>query len=366
MTTAHDAPPSPGAPADPAGPPAGPPASRRARAAIMVGCTVLTTVLAAVGTLLVVQSHLAGQVDRVDGVFTGLEDRPPRPSSGPAADSMNILVMGTDRRADGLTTGTEADLEGWIPGAGRSDVMMLVHVDGDRAGASVVAFPRDSWVDVPGWGSHKINAAYSYGGPRLAVHTVEELTGLRVDHVAITDWTGYGSIIDAVGGVTVTVPRTVTDTRHDVVWAQGRQTLDGRQALLYVRQRYGLPGGDLDRIRRELAVARNLARGALRELGGPAPWDVYDLLDTVTRNVTVDSGWEVSDMRALLTELRGMTSDDITYLSAPVSGLGREGAESVVYLDRARADTLWEALRTDTVEAWAARHPELTTVGPVL
>ncbi len=71
-------------------------------------------------------------------------------------------------------------------------------------------------------------------------------------------------------------------------------------------------------------------------------------------------------MRALLTELRGMTSDDITYLSAPVSGLGREGAESVVYLDRARADTLWEALRTDTVEAWAARHPELTTVGPVL
>ncbi len=76
MTTAHDAPPSPGAPADPTAPGAVPRASRRARAAIMVGCTALTTVLAVVGALLVVQSHLAGQVDRVDGVFAGLEDRP--------------------------------------------------------------------------------------------------------------------------------------------------------------------------------------------------------------------------------------------------------------------------------------------------
>ncbi|MCW2764502.1 MAG: hypothetical protein JWO11_461 [Nocardioides sp.] len=315
----------------------------------MIGLLACSLLLVGFGfaSVVYVQHHLVGQVDRIDHVFRGLTDRPAKPSQGDAARAQNILLLGTDRRSDDPTTGTDASAPTWIPGAQRTDVIMILHVDGDGNGASLISIPRDAWVDVPGYGSHKINAAFSLAGPSLAVKTIETLTGVRIDHMVVVDWSGFEAITDAVGGVTVTVPRTIEDPMNHVVWTRGRQTLTGREALLYVRQRYGLPRGDLDRILRQQAYLRSLTRASVSVLHGRNPLQVYDLLDVASRNVAVDSEWSASDMRGLAMTMRGISVSDLKFLTAPVADLGWEGDQSVVHLDPKRNRELWLSVAED-------------------
>jgi len=162
------------------------------------------------------------------------------------------------------------------------------------------------------------------------------------------------------------VPRTIEDTHNHVVWTKGRQTLDGDQALLYSRQRYGLPMGDVDRVKRQQAIVRGLMRSSLESLRSHSPGAIYDLLDALTENVTVDSDWEFGDMRDLVLDMRSMKVGDMQFLTAPVLGFGREGAQSVVYLDKAENRALWEAVREDKVARWAAGNPLDTLHGPAL
>lgn len=319
-------------------------------------CGLLLALLLAAGAFWV-QHRLTSHITRIDHVFTGLTHRPPVPTTGPAAHAVNILLMGTDRRSAVGTTGRDAAAPEWVPGAQRSDTLMLVHIDGDRRGASVISIPRDAWVPVRGHAMAKINAAFSYAGPSLAVQTVEDLTGVRIDHLAVVDWAGFEQLTDAAGGVTVTVPQTVTDSARGITWTAGVHTLDGRQALAYVRQRYGLPGGDLDRVRRQQGFLRSLMEASLHTQMRKDPHMVYDFLDTVTRHLSVDSDWSVTDMARLMVSLRDLRSADIHYLTVPVWGLGREGDQSVVYLDWTRDAGLWRAVHHDRVEAWLAHHP---------
>jgi LCP family protein required for cell wall assembly len=319
--------------------------------------------VAAATAVFVVQSRLAGQVHRVDGVFAGLDDRPAR-AAGPAGRALNILVMGTDRRSAVPTTGSAAAAPEWVPGAQRTDTIMMLHIDADRRGASLISIPRDTWVYVPGFGMDKLNAAFSLAGPSLAVETIERMTGVRIDHLAVVDWAGLENITDALGGVTITVPRTVADPANDVVWTQGRHTLGGAEALLYVRQRYGLSNGDLDRIRRQQAYLLALMRSGLQRLGSHSPLGIYRLLDVVTRNITVDSGWSVGELRSLLLDLRDMHPSKVERLTVPVRGFGTEGSQSVVYLDWAADSRLWNAVHNDEVDAWTAAHPGSALHGP--
>jgi LCP family protein required for cell wall assembly len=335
----------------------------------MIGLLVLLVLATTSGivSLLLVNRHLDNQVQRIDGVFDGLQNRPDKPTAGPAAHAMNILVMGTDRRSEAQTTGDNATAQEWVPGAQRTDTIMIMHIDGDRDGASVISIPRDSWVNVPGYGFNKINAAFSFAGPSLAVQTVEELTGVRIDHLAVVDWEGFKALIDSVGGVTVTVPQTVDDPHLNHVWTKGPHHLNGEEALQYSRQRYGLPMGDLDRNRRQQAVVRALARASISTVRGANVFDVYDLLDTLTQNMSVDSGWEFGDMRDLALDLRGLKSGDLHFLSAPVAGFGTEGGgQSVVYLDRGDNASLWRAVHDDEIGRWTNLHPLDTLHGPAL
>ena len=336
-------------------------ALRRAVLATLVFLVVLAVGIAAL--VIGVQAHLAGQVNRIDGVFAGLDHRPARPA-GVAGKAVNILVMGTDRRSEEQTTGTDATAAEWIPGAQRTDTIMVLHIDADRQGASLISIPRDTWLYVPGYGMNKVNAAFSFAGPSLAVETIEQMTGIRIDHLAVVDWDGLKNITDSLGGVTLTVPRTIEDPHNHVVWTKGRQTLSGAQALLYVRQRYGLPNGDLDRVRRQQAYLLALMRSGLRRLGSHSPFGVYDLLDAVTQNVSVDSGWSVGEMRSLLLDLRNIRGADLNLLTVPVSGLGYEGAQSVVYLDWDENSKLWNAVYGDDLDAWQSAHPDAALTGP--
>jgi len=326
-----------------------------------IGLAVCLLLLAggAVGSLVYAQHRLDHQLDRVD-VFSGMTGRPHKPTSGPGAEALNILVMGSDDRPDGEAAPT-ADTAAWIPGSQRSDTMMLLHVDADRAGASVISLPRDAWVDVPGHGSAKINAAFSWGGPRLAVQTVEQLTGVHLDHVAWIGWEGFRRLTDTLGGVRVWVPRTVYDSARDVTWTKGPHDLDGAAALTYVRQRHGLPGGDLDRIQRQQNFLRSLMDETRHSFKPTHPRMMYQILDALTRNLTVDEGFDAHELRDLVWDLTGMRSDDVDFLSAPVRGLGWEGDQSVVYLDRAAGEGLWKSVREDRVAGWAEAHPEVQT-----
>lgn len=356
-------------PVDPGhrGPTEAPPRRRKRRTRRIVIGLVVVALLAVTGVtafVLGLQARLEGQIKRIDNVFSGLENRPVKPTSGPAASSLNILLMGTDRRAQASATGSEGTGAEWVPGAQRTDTIMILHIDGDREGASLISIPRDSWVDVPGHGMAKINAAFSWAGPSLAIETVEQLTGVRIDHLAVVDMVGFQALTDSIGGVTITVPRTVVDSHNDKVWTKGVHRLDGDEAMLYVRQRYGLPGGDLDRVSRQQAFVRSVVRSTVHSLRGGGLRTVYDVLDTLTRHVTVDSGWEFGDMRGLLLDMRGLSAGDIDFLTVPVVGTGREGAQSVVYLDEEGNRGLWNAVSDDSVHDWLSNHTTDVLAGP--
>ena len=326
---------------------------RKALIGLLVCCAVLAAVPA--GAILYLEHRLSENITRIPGVFDGLDNRPDKPT-GPAGDALNVLVIGTDRRSDVPTTGSDARAAAWVPGAQRSDALMLLHIAADRRSAAMISIPRDTWVNVPGYGMHKINAAFSFAGPSLAIETVELLTNVRIDHLAVIDWSGFEALIDAAGGITVDVPATVTDSARDVTWTAGEHLLDGEQALDYVRQRHGLPLGDLDRVARQQVVLRTLMEDALHQEMRKDPRMLYDFLDTVSQHLSLDSGWSTKDLVELVISMRSFTTANLRYLTMPVAGFGTEGAQSVVYGARRQARGLWGAVIADEVEAWVSRH----------
>lgn len=318
---------------------------------------IMVPVVGLAGVALYLEHRLTGQMNRIDGVFTGLTDRPDK-AAGPAARAVNILLLGTDRRSDAPTTGRAAAAPTWLPGAQRSDAIMILHIDSDRRGASVISIPRDAWVPIPGHGTGKINAAFSFGGPSLAVETIEQLTDVRIDHLAVVDWDGFRHLTDELGGVTLDIPQTVHDSYRDITWTAGRHRLNGDQALNYVGQRAGLPGGDFDRIHRQQYFLRTLLDDTLTQELVRSPKKAYGILDVLTENLSVDDEWSVGSMRSLVMSLRHLRSAAIEYATVPLAGTGMEGEQSVVHLDEKRGGQMWRAVRSDGVSEWLVNHPD--------
>jgi LCP family protein required for cell wall assembly len=328
----------------------------RVRRGLLIGSVVILALLLAIagGTFWWLNSF-AGKIHRIPDVFSSIpeQQRPDKPAAGqPGHGGLTFLLAGTDRRSDVPTTGQEAEANQFVPGAQRTDTIMLVHLTDDREKAYVISIPRDSWVAIPGHGYNKINAAYSFGGPALYVRTIERLSGIRIDHLAVIDWSGFKTLTDAVGGVTVTVPKTVYDSARDRTWTAGTHHLDGNEALLYVRQRHGLPGGDFDRVKRQQYFLRVLMGKALSQNTFTNPLRLGRLLDAVTKTVSVDDTLSNGDLRSLALSLRGLHTQDVTFLTVPTRGTGFEGKASVVYVDKDRAAALWRAVRSDDVPAF--------------
>jgi len=335
------------------------PRRRRRRVLVIVIAALLILLGIPAAAALYVGHQLNGQIKRVHGVFDNLPNRPTKPTTGAAAKAQNILLLGTDRRSDVPTTGSSAKASEWVPGQQRSDTMMVLHIDADRRGASVISIPRDSWVKIPGHGMAKINAAYSWGGPRLAVETVEQLTNVRIDHVAIVDWDGYKAMINKLGGIDVTIPKTVYDSARKYTWTAGTHHLNGGKALLYARERHGLPGGDLDRVKRQQAVLRALSQKALAATGSPTA--TYKLLNSLTKHLSIDDTWSGTHLTKLALSLRHLQGSEVAYLTAPVRGTGMEGAQSVVYLNPTADSVLWKALQEDKMSAWSENNRDRLT-----
>ena len=278
-----------------------------------------------------------------------------RPSTDPvAADAVNILMLGSDSRV------SAGDPTQWAVGAQRTDAIMLFHIAADRKSAYVMSIPRDSWVAIPGHGTAKINAAFSWGGPSLLVRTVEQVTGIRVDHLAIVDFDGFKQITDALGGVTITVPETVSSSQGTI--RAGTYTMDGQTALTYVRQRYNLPGGDFDRVKRQqnwirAVMVKLMSQGTLTN-----PFKLNDAMTALTRSMEVDDAFTFDQMQDLALSARGLRAADVRFFTVPVAGTGwsPDHQQAIVHLDPAADAVLWQAVRTDRVGAWIAAHrPEL-------
>lgn len=335
------------------------PQRRRARTALLVAAgLVLLLVGGLVAATLVVQSRISAGIDWIEDPFESLTTRPTTvpPAEPGGAPAVNILVLGSDSRI------SAGDPSQWDRGAQRTDAIMLVHVAGDRQTGHVMSIPRDSWVDIPGYGQNKINAAFSFGGPTLMIQTVEQLTGVRIDHFAIADFESFATLTDALGGVEITLPNGMAT--NGVTLAPGTHTLDGEQALAYARQRYGLPGGDFDRVRRQQNWMRAILSAAFSRDVLSDPVGLTGLLETVAATLSVDEGFTVSQMRDLALSMRDLRPGDLAFLTVPVTGTGRspDGAQSIVNLDREAFDQLMVAVAQDRVPQFVTLNPGLVSV----
>ncbi len=328
---------------------------RRSRRVLVVALLLLAVPIAlVVGGAWFVGSSLDGSVDRIPDAFDLPSSQRPPPSAG-----TTVLLAGTDRRSDVATTGDEAGAPSWLPGEQRSDAIMLAHVTEDGERAYVVSIPRDSWVDIPGYGRNKINAAFSFGGPSLYVQTIEQLTDTRIDHLAVIDWAGLTQLVDALGGVDLTF--TTETVARGRTWPAGTHTLSGQEVLDYVGERYALPRGDFDRVERQQAVIRSLGEKLISRGVLTRPAQALDVATAVTQAVSVDETLNPTSIVRLALASRGLRPESVTFMTAPTVGVGMEGSQSVVYLDEPKQDSFWQAFRTDRLERWIERNAARTT-----
>lgn len=335
------------------GPRAVPPRERRERQAPRrrrrIGpLRILALVLAVVLTLSVVSVLWADStLERIDA----LGGYPGRGGNTPGTVT---LLVGTDSR-EGLTaeqqaqlsTGSESDA-----GGKRTDTMMLVYTPrgGDRT--MLISLPRDLLVTIPGYGENKLNAAYTYGGAPLLTQTIEEQTGVRIDHYAEIGFGGFAGIVDAVGGVDICVEEAMDDPMAGINLAPGCQTLAGPQALGFVRSRYGFAEQDLQRVRNQRQFLGALMQKVLEPANLLNPFTSLPLFNAMSGAVTVDSGdhlwtlgsvlWKIrKDPLTVTTPYDGMESGDVgSYL---VWGPGTTGFFDAVARGRTPSEDYLES-----------------------
>nr|WP_232100710.1 LCP family protein [Mycolicibacterium litorale] len=298
-----------------------------------------------VAVLLVAVVSLVGLVVWVDTSLhriPALTAYPDRPAAGRGT---TWLLVGSDSRA-GLDAERQAELAtGGEVGNGRTDTIMLVHLPGlgSDAPATMVSIPRDSYVPIPGHGEDKINAAFALGGAPLLAQTVEQATGLRLDHYAEVGFDGFAAVVDAVGGVTMCPPEPISDPLAGIDLPAGCQELDGRNALGYVRTR-ATPRADLDRMTNQRAFMSALLHRAASPAVFANPLRWYPMARAAGSALTVDTGAHVWDLARLGWALRG----DIATTTVPIGEFTDGGSGAVVVWDSEAASRLFEALAADT------------------
>lgn len=246
----------------------------------------------------------------------------------------NYLLIGSDAR----------------PGetASRADVIQLVHVDERHDNIWIIHFPRDLYVPIPGRGEDKINAAYAYGDSPLLVRTVQDLVGVKIDHVAQTDFEGFQRLTDALGGVRV------NNSQPSPKYAEGPHELDGDQALEFVRERKTLEEGDISRGQRQQAWLKGIMSETLTPGVLLNPRRLNGVIDAGTDHTIVDEDLDAGTIRREAIRLRSVRGEDIHFVTAPFSGYGTSpGGASIDILDEQGMAELSDALRTDDMEGFA-------------
>lgn len=281
-----------------------------------------------VGTLAVgfwAYRHLEGNIDTLELDDALGTDRPTEVMKPNAPNKpLDILVMGSDTRE-----GQGNNIGGETPGL--SDTTILLHLSAERDRAYGVSLPRDAMVERP-WcerengqgidpgGLSMFNAAFAVGGPACTIRTVEQLTGLRIEHFVVVDFSGFMNMVNALGGVPVCVPEEVNDTIGNIHLPAGSYEVWGQQARDYMRVRHGLgaPNGDIGRMKRQQAFLASMANKAISTGTLTKPWRLYDFLDAATQSLTTDPGLDsVKELAGLANQLHGIGLDNIQFLTVP-------------------------------------------------
>lgn len=328
---------------EPAGEPSAAPRraeKRKMRKWLALLLVLVTALVVGVG-FYVIQALLAlTTIDRDETLLPSYEGQPVDTSDQTNAP-MNIVLMGSDSRGQDR---------------GRSDSLMIAHLSGDRTKVYLISFPRDMYVEIPGHGKNKINAAYSFGGAPLAVRTLESLTGLRMNHVVVTDFEGFIGLTEELGGVTIFNDSASSIPQLGYNYPRGEITIKGDEALMYVRDRYNVPGGDLGRAARQRAVVKAIAVKLMKPSVMANPVTFSKVASKIGQYFTVDDKLTVDKMFQLATSLKLSGADDIVTLQAPLAGFANNSSGAVDLVDFKQLAEMSEAMKTDTMSAYWAKY----------
>lgn len=286
--------------------------------------------------------RVSSSIARID-VFNSLDDRPEKTSK-----AENYLLVGSDTR-EGLTkeqiralrVGSTATAAG-----GRSDTMLLIHISKARDRAYIISLPRDSLVTIPEHLSSadkktvvsarlgKLNSAFSYGGAPLLIETIELATAIKIDHYVEVSFAGFAGIVDALGGIEVCTKVDIDDPKSHLVLSAGVHTLDGIEALKYVRTRDFDGRGDIGRMQRQQQFMSAVLRKATSSGTLLNPFKLKNFVNASLASVRLDSGLAPDDLLTLAKQLKNLSSGNVRTLTVPLSNPnGRYDGQSVVIWD---------------------------------
>ncbi|MCX9190277.1 LytR family transcriptional regulator [Carbonactinospora thermoautotrophica] len=263
---------------------------------------------------------LLGSINRVN---LGLgEDTSP-------GEAMNFLVVGSDSR-QGLTDKQIREMHLGRDECDCTDTMMLVHISKDQDKVTVVSFPRDTWVRYPVRTQNgeqraaregKLNAAYEYGGPELLVRTIEQETGLKIDHYLEVNFLAFVNTVDALGGIEICLEKPFRDRRYTGLdLPPGVHRLNGVQALKYVRARHvaGTDGSDLGRTKRQQEFIGAMIRKASSSETLRSPTRIKNVLSSVVKSIKADENLSPQDLMTLALNMRNLSPANATFVSLPI------------------------------------------------
>ncbi|HET9143248.1 LCP family protein [Actinophytocola sp.] len=272
------------------------------------------------------------------------------PSERPADGAIDILMVGMDSRTDAQGNPLSKDVlrqlsAGKVDGTLNTDTLIMIRIPNDGGKAIGISMPRDSYVEIPGYGKHKINSAYvrakndamerlrkggqkdqaklevesNLEGAKNLIATVEKLTGAEIDHYAEINLLGFYDITNAVGGIEVCLNKAVDDNLSGAHLPAGKQTLSGAPALSFVRQRHGLPNGDLDRIVRQQVFMAGMAKKVFSsEMLKPGSETLDALRAAVQKSVVLDQDWNVIQFAQ---QMMGFTGGNLEFKTIPVGSI---------------------------------------------
>ncbi|WP_078899325.1 MULTISPECIES: LCP family protein [Streptomyces] len=306
--------------------------------------TVVTLlVVTSVGTYFWADSKLNRDVD-----LSKVIDRPE------AGEGTNYLIVGSDSRK-GMSAEEKKKLHTGSAEGKRTDSMMILHTGGGAP--TLISLPRDSNVTIPSFkGSDsgklypatgrqtKLNAAYAEDGPELLVRTVEANTGLHIDHYVEIGFAGFANIVDAVGGVEMNIPQDIKDTKSGADLKKGTQTLNGEQALAFVRTRYALRGSDLDRTKNQQKFLSALANQVATPGTVLNPFKLYPTMSAGLDTLVVDKDMSLFDLASMFWAMKGVSGGEGKSMNMPIAGNSPNGN---LQWNTAKVKTLVNELKND-------------------
>ena len=289
--------------------------------------------------------------------FGGLQRTPESVGqAGVDGPGTTILLIGSD---PGARAATGHDSTGWRGDLDHPDLVMLLHLTANHRALYVISIPADGVVRIPGLGPGTLADAATTGGPRLVARTVEELTGSRLDRLAVMDLDAFAQIVDVLDGVVVDVPRSICDL------PAGAHRFDGQSALEYLRLQPCMPRKDLDRVEREQSLVKAMMRGAVDGGTLTHPFAVDKMLRATASHLALEHGFSYPSMFGTLWSMRHLRTSSTTFLTVPVAAkpLATQNGTDYVLLDERADRDLWTALRKDTLAEYLALHTDAHVLG---